>query len=544
MAVFKVLCSLLGLLTVVDALAQVQLGKATLVGRDVSDTVQFFGAIPFADPPLGQLRLKPPVLKTRLPPAVFNATAYGNACIQPPDEEGVSPPQSEDCLFINVYRPSSVPLTRKLPILFWTYGGSFARGSSTDFDGKDLVARSIKRGTPMIYVNFNYRLGPLGFPQGQEADDKRALNLGILDQIAALEWVQANIHAFGGDKDKVTISGESAGAIMTGVLFLNPHLGRLARAGILESGSPNGIAANPASRNEAAWKSFVEKVPSCASVAGTVDTFSCLKNATTDDIAAAIHQSISQSLSPVWAPTLDPGRGGLIPDYPSRLYEKGYFARLPFIAGTNTDEGTLFSIQQPLTDELLKAILISEYSPAATSIAELTSVADTLLKLYPADPTVGSPYGTGDELFGLPASYKRVASVVGDVNFDAPRRQWARAAAKAGVKSYGYHFTQPQPVPALGVYHSAEIVYVYAQPPPTDSTGQTISSIIADYWISFTVSLNPNDGKGVKRPNWPQYTTTNQVLLQLEAGNTTTVKDDFRKDQIDFLIKNSLVLRR
>lgn len=543
MANFKVLCSLLTLLTAVNALPQVKLGKATLVGEDVSNGVQFFGAIPFAEPPLGELRLKAPVLKTQLPPTTFNATSYGKACIQPALFDA-APPQSEDCLFINVYRPTGVPLNKKLPILFWTYGGGFVVGSADQFDGKDLVARSVERGTPIIYVNFNYRLGPLGFPQGQEADDKRALNLGILDQIAALEWVQANIHAFGGDKDKVTIVGESAGAMMTGVLFLNPELGKLARAGILESGSSNGVVAFPASHNEAVWKSFVEAVPACASVAATGKTFACLKNASTEEVAAAALQSISESFSLIWAPTLDSGRGSVYPDYPSRLYEKGHFARLPFIAGTNRDEGTLFSIQEPLTEEAIKDVLVAQYFPAATTDQELNKTVDALLKLYPADLAVGSPYGTGEELFGLPASYKRVASLMGDMTFDAPRRQWSQVAAKAGVKSYGYHFTQPQPEPALGVPHGAEMPYVYAQPPPTDPTGQGISAAIVDYWISFTVSLNPNDGKGVKRPEWPQYTTKNQVLLQLEGGNTTVVKDDFREEQINFLMKNALVLRR
>ncbi|KAF5340692.1 hypothetical protein D9611_007311 [Ephemerocybe angulata] len=544
MANFKVLCSLLTLLTAVNALPQVKLGKATLVGEDVSHEVQFFGAIPFAEPPLGELRLKAPVLKTQLPPTTFNATSYGKACIQPARFDAAAPPQSEDCLFINVYRPTGVPLSKKLPILFWTYGGGFVVGSADQFGGKDLVARSVERGTPIIYVNFNYRLGPLGFPQGQEADDKRALNLGILDQIAALEWVQANIHAFGGDKDKVTIVGESAGAMMTGLLFLNPELGKLARAGILESGSSNGAVAFPASHNEAVWKSFVEKVPACASVAATGKTFACLKNASTEEVAAAAPQSISEPFSLIWAPTLDSGRGSVYPDYPSRLYEKGHFARLPFIAGTNRDEGTLFSIQEPLTEEAIKDTLVAQYFPAATTDQELNKTVDALLKLYPADPAVGSPYGTGEVLFSLPASYKRVASLMGDMTFDAPRRQWSQVAAKSGIKSYGYHFTQSQPEPALGVPHGAEVPYVYAEPPSTDPAGQEVSAAIVDYWISFTVSLNPNDGKGVKRPEWPQYTTKNQVLLQLEGGNTTVVKDDFRKEQIDFLMKNALVLRR
>lgn len=532
------------LITLAGALPQVKLGKATVVGQDVSDKVEFFGGIPFAEPPLGELRLKPPVLKTQLPPTTFNASSYRNACIQPPFFGLPAPPQSEDCLSINIFRPAGIAPTARLPILFWTYGGGFALGSSMLFDAKDLVARSIERGTPLIYVNYNYRLGPLGFPQGKEAGDMGALNLGLRDQLAALEWVQANIHAFGGDKNKVTIFGESAGAMSTGLLYLNPQLEKLARAAIFESGSSNGLAAFPAARNDNLWKGFVEKVPSCSNLASSGDTFTCLKTASIEEITAAINDSAEELRLLQWGPTLDAGRDGIYSDYPSRLYEKGHFARLPFIAGTNRDEGTLFAIQTKLSDEDLKDMLVIQHSPAITSQVGLNSTVDKILELYPDDPTIGSPYGTGAELFGLPSSYKRHASLFGDITFAAPRRQWSQAAAKAGVKSYGYLFTQPQPSQPLGVTHGAEVPYVYAQPPPTDSAGQGMSAIIADYWISFTVSLDPNDGKGVKRPEWPQYTTKNQVLLQLEGGNTTVIKDDFRKEQIGFLIKNSLILRR
>jgi hypothetical protein len=113
----------------------------------------------------------------------------------------------------------------------------------------------------------------------------------------------------------------------------------------------------------------------------------------------------------VWTPTLDTGRNSLYPDLASRLYSKGRFARLPFIAGTNRDEGTLFASQQPLTDEVLKAVLIAANASPDGSASALGTAMDKVLELYPTDPAVGSPYGTGDELFGLPASYKRHASI-------------------------------------------------------------------------------------------------------------------------------------
>ncbi|RXW15272.1 hypothetical protein EST38_g10583 [Candolleomyces aberdarensis] len=539
MLVFHLLVCIL--VTAVRAAPEVKVGRTTISGRDITANVEFFGGIPFAEPPVGALRLRKPVLKVRLNTTTFNATAYGKSCLQPPL---FGPPStiSEDCLTISVFRPAGLKSSAKLPVLLWTYGGAFIIGASDMYNASNLVQRGIDRKTPIIYVNFNYRLGPLGFPQGQEAHDRRSLNLALEDQIAALEWVQTNIHFFGGDKNKVTIFGESAGAMMTGTLYLSSKLERLARGAILESGSSNGPSALPAAANELGWQGFVARVPSCASVATSGKTFDCLQNTTAEEISAAVLGGGIAFPGVAWGPTLDAGRNSLYPDLASRLYAKGRFARLPFIAGTNRDEGTLFASQQPLTDADFKAMVAG---PNITPGNVLDSAADKVLELYPADPTVGSPYGTGDELFGLPASYKRHASLMGDTLFDAPRRMWSQAAAKFGVKNYGYHFTDPQGVPAAGVPHGAEIAYVYGQVPPTaGAASQNLSVVMMDYWISFTVSLDPNDGKGVERPKWPQYKDKSQVLLQLEGGNTTVVKDDFREEAIGFLNKNAELFNR
>ncbi|TEB32792.1 triacylglycerol lipase 3 [Coprinellus micaceus] len=535
------LFSLACLVIVAHALPEVKLGRTTISGRAVSGEVDFFGGIPFAEPPIGQFRLRKPVLKTRLATPSFNASAYGKSCIQPMADPTTL---SEDCLTISIFRPAGLSSKDKLPVLFWTYGGAFVIGSSNMYDGANLVTRSVARGTPIIYVNFNYRLGPLGYPLGQEAHDKRALNLGLHDQTAALEWVQANIHLFGGDKTKITIFGESAGAMMTGVQFLNPQLGKLARGAIFESGQANGPATFPAARNEPFWQRFVGNVASCAGLATSGKTFDCLKDAPTEEITAAVLSTVTFA-DLVWVPTVDTGKGSIYPDYPSRLFAKGRFAKLPFIAGNNRDEGTFFAAAQEMKDADFKTLLVGQHLPPTVSQKVLEEVADKLLELYPDDPTVGSPFGTGGELFGLPSSFKRSAALMGDLTFVAARRQWNQVGAQFGVKSYGYHFAHAQsPASQMGVPHASEIPFVYGQIPPADSAGQSLSSIMMDYWISFTVSLTPNDGKGLERPNWPRYTERDQVVLQLEGRNTTAVKDDFRKEQLAFLAKNAFVLRR
>ncbi|KAJ8072264.1 hypothetical protein PM082_015823 [Marasmius tenuissimus] len=307
----------------------VTLGRTTLVGRDVTLLQQdFFGGIPFAKAPVGELRLRPPV-KAELSEGSFDASNFSLFCLQP----GFSLSEmSEDCLTVNVYRPSGVSKGANLPVLFWTYGGAVPQTYST-------AAPLSRKGTPVIVVTHNYRLGPLGFAQGAEANRKGALNLALRDQVAALEWVQENVCHFGGDKDKVTIFGESAGAIMIGVQFLNPKFSKLVRAAIFESGSAATALEHTAEVREAVWTNFVAGVPECASVANTNNTFDCLRTTNTSSIFQGLEAAINEADEQTpFNPTLD-GPGGFLPERPSRLWEQGRFARAPFIAGTNLDEG-------------------------------------------------------------------------------------------------------------------------------------------------------------------------------------------------------------
>ncbi|KAF9045371.1 esterase 1 [Panaeolus papilionaceus] len=526
------------------AAPQVKIGGTTFTGRDVTLFKQdFFGGIPFAEPPLGNLRLKPPVLKTRLNQKTFDASNFGKGCLQ---VGGTPTTFSEDCLTINVFRPTGISKDAQLPVLFWTpsadfgpasYGGGFQDGEASIFNGSAIVAQSVARGTPLIYVNFNYRLGPLGFPQGQEADNKKALNLALKDQLAALEWVQANIEFFGGDKKKVTAFGESAGAIMTAVLFLNSPIEKLARAAIFESGSAATALEFPAARREVDWQNFVSGVPSCASLATSGNTFDCLQHANSTEILSGVVNAINSANELFgFDPTID-GPGGLFPEIASQILKKNKFAKLPFIAGTNLDEGTIFTSQTSLTQDDIKANIIASYSPPLVDPAVLQATADRLLELYPDDPADGSPFDTGVSTFGLPSGFKREAALQGDLSFQSQRRSWIQTASRAGVKTFGYLFTQPQPdlPPAVGVAHGSEVLFVYGAPTDRSPSAVQLSSIMIDYWVSFATSLDPNDGKGNARPVWPQYTPSNEVLLQLNGDNTTVIPDDYRKEQIDFI---------
>ncbi|KAF8056297.1 extracellular triacylglycerol lipase precursor [Lyophyllum atratum] len=532
----QLLVALVYVASLAAAAPEVKLGRTTLVGRDVTGLKQdFFGGIPFAEPPVGQLRLRPPVLKTHLTGKTFDASNFGPACFQ----SGVPvAAMSEDCLTINILRPSGISSESSLPVLFWTYGGGFVAGASSIYNGSAIVAQSVARGTPLIYVNFNYRLGPLGFPQGQEADDRKALNLALRDELAALEWVQQNIGRFGGDKRKVTAFGESAGAIMTSILFLNSPLEKLVRGVILESGSPASALTFKASRREVDWQNFVGGVPHCASKATSSHTFDCLKTANSSDILQGLLHSLSAApeLFP-FDPTID-GPGGLYPDIPSNVFAEGRFARLPSIAGTNLDEGTLFTPRTINSEGQVRDSIIANFSPPIVSTATLASTADKLLQLYPDDPAVGSPFGTGNQTFGLSSVFKQVAALQGDLSFQSQRRSWSQTFSRAGVKTFGYLFTEPQPATAafgLGVAHGSEVTFVYGKPTTATPSSTKLSSLMIEYWVSFATSLDPNDGRGLERPEWAQYTHENQVVMQLNGANLTLIPDDYRKEQIDFI---------
>ncbi|KAF5325380.1 hypothetical protein D9619_009952 [Psilocybe cf. subviscida] len=528
-------CVLLASLTLaLAANPTIKVGGTALNGLSLPELgVEFFGGIPFAEPPLRDLRLKPPVLKTRLNIPQFDASSYGIGCLQPAANTSEF---SEDCLTLNIHRPAGVAPNAKLPVMFWTFGGGFTVGSGASQNGSRLVAHSVARGTPIIYVNHNYRLGPLGFPQGQEADDNKILNLALKDTLAALEWVQANIGIFGGDKSKVTVFGESAGAGIIGTLMLDSPLPTMARAAILESGTADGVPPFKAADNEKAWEVFVSAIPSCAALATSGKTLDCLAKASRTEIFSALNYTITNTGS--FGLTID-GPNGIVPALPSRLLSSGRFSRMPFIAGTNLDEGTVFvNPESDLSENAIRNTLITRYSPPLVSSAALNATVNQLLKLYPDVLALGSPYNTGNETFGLPAGFKRESAIIGDTVIQAPRRRLTQAASKFDIPAYAYYFTQPQPfgLPYDGVAHTTEIAFVYGTTPDTSP----LSEIMMDYWLSYGTSLTPNDGKGSKRPNWPRYTSHNQILMQLNSGNLTVIPDAYRKTQIDFINSNPL----
>ncbi|KJA24904.1 hypothetical protein HYPSUDRAFT_76245 [Hypholoma sublateritium FD-334 SS-4] len=522
----------------------VTLGRTRIIGSQVAN-VEFFGGIPFAEPPLGQLRLASPVLQTTINAATFQAAKFGASCLQnalPANEV------SEDCLNLNIFRPAGTEVNSNLPVMVWLYGV----GSSSLYDATELVARSVTRGTPVIFVSINYRLGPLGFPQGIEAGLRNITNLGLQDQLVALEWVQENIARFGGSKNAVTVIGQSAGADSISLHFLGSKLKTLARAAILESTVM--FPTFGPERNDAIWQSFVGAVPACADTQGTNSTFACLRTASTASLLQALTTAGIFGNSTDFLPVID-GPNGLLPDRPSLLPQR---SRLPALIGSNLDEGTLFVPQDVTAPDQITQFLTQFTTPTTlVSPLALAATLEEVLNLYADVPALGSPFGTGNNTFGLAPEYKRFAAIQSDFLFQSARRTFSQQTSAAGTRVFGYLFNDPDavaqtaslpatpPAPgSLGIPHSSELDYVFNTLVNKTPTAIALSRNIQDYWLSFATSLTPNDGRGARRPTWEQFTPKNQILMQLNGHATQLIPDNFRANGIQFFQNNPDALHR
>ncbi|KAJ7474290.1 esterase 1 [Mycena latifolia] len=529
----------------------IKLGRALLSGSIPAPGLEFFGGIPYAEPPVGDLRFRRPVRKASLGMGTINATHFGPSCLQTVPVSIITP-ISEDCLTVNVIRPVGLPPKNELfPVLVWVHGGGFSTQGSSFDDATGIVAQSVSRGTPIVFASFNYRLGPLGFAPGQEAEDAGVLNLGLRDAMVAFRWIQDNIGAFGGDRTKVTTFGISAGSMVIANLMLNPAMGNFTRAMIFQSGTFANAPSFPASHRQADWDNFVRAVPECQYTLTNSTSLDCLRTVDPSALVDAIGIATGRANEQFpWVPTID-GPGGVIPGLPSKLLQAGQFAHLPFIAGDVLDEGTAFVPTSTDSTKTITSGLLSNYSVSAVPTSALEAAIDHVVELYPNIPALGCPYNTGNEAFGLNPQFKRYAAVVGDLFFIAHRRALSQTASKMGIKSFGYVFSDPPPAnlgipPFLGVFHAVDENYLFGRLPGENASiaALQLAKVVIDYWISFTTSLDPNDGLGSERPQWPEYTSDAQVLMQLHGDNTTVIPDDFRAEGIASINANPVLFRR
>ena len=522
--------------------------QATIVG--LSGNVEQFPGVPFAQPPTGSLRLKPPQPLTQ-PYGVYNATANPPACPQfifsttindaiPTAEIGLlldtplfqkALDESEDCLYLSIYRPAGTTPNSKLPVLFWIFGGGFEIGWNSMYDGTPWVTESVSEGQPIIVVTVNYRVGGFGFLPGKEILADGSANLGLLDQRLGLEWVADNIAAFGGDPSKVTIWGESAGAISVFDQMIlydgdNTYNGQpLFRGAMMNSGSA--IPADPVDCPRA--QLVYDTVVAAAGCSSASDTLECLReadyetllNATNSVPALLSYTSVALS----YLPRPD---GTIFTDSPEVLAQEGKFARVPFILGDQEDEGTLFALFQSnitTTDELIDYLLTIFFHDANATVIE------DLVALYSDTSTDGSPFRTGIFNDWYP-EFKRLAAILGDLTFTLTRRATLEIASTVApdLPSWSYLSSYDYGTPIMGTFHGSDILQVFFGIYPNYA-----SASFHAYYISFVNNLDPNVGNSY--PNWPQWSENNQ-LLNTYPTFSQLITDDFRSNIVDFLVPN------
>jgi para-nitrobenzyl esterase len=487
-------------LTVVLALiggpAYAQIGEVDVTGGRVSGVVTngivAFKGIPFAAPPVGALRWKAPQPVVTWS-GVRPATTFAPGCMQDPTLArlfGAPDAISEDCLYLNVWTPAKA-VTERLPVMVWIYGGAFTSGMTSipAYDGAPLAEKGV------VIVSVSYRLDAFGFlahPELSKESGKGSGNYGLQDQIAGLRWVKSNITRFGGDPNRVTIFGESAGGISVSMLAASPAAKGLFQRAISESGGSFGPARTA---NEGG-----ATVPSLKVAETTGQTF--LRRLGVADITAAreVPAGRIQGLPASFWPVFD---GDVLPDDQHERYQAKRFNDTPILVGTNSDEGITF-VPGATQPEAFERSIRSAYGAKA----------ETILAAYP-HATVAESSQSARDIFR-------------DATFAWHTWAWAMLQSKRGDgKAYVYYFDHRTPLSPNGAGHAAEIPYVLrtlgrftgpaalvGAPRPDD---RAMSDLMSSYWVNFAKTGDPN-GPGL--PPWPAFTERAQTVMHFDASSS------------------------
>jgi para-nitrobenzyl esterase len=450
-------------------------------GAAAGNTDQFLG-IPYAAPPVGPLRWRPPQ-----PPApwhgIRDATAYAPHCPQPASFFGVAS-TSENCLYLNVFRPAGRVGARNLPVMVWIHGGALVVGESDDYNPAALVAHGV------IVVTINYRIGALGFlahPALASYPGGPSGNYGLMDQQAALRWVQRNIRNFGGDPRNVTIFGESAGGLSVLSQLVSPGARRLFARAIVESGTYD-LTQAPLATAEAAGETFAAKA-GCAS-----QTAACLRSLPVSTILD--NEDFSG-----YTPDID---GKVLTQSIGTALTGGQFAHVPVIIGTNHDEWRLFVAEStlegaPVTAANYQAMISSTLGVPAAAAAVIAAVYP--LSDYPSPSLALGAVGT-DAIFACPALT-------------------AEDSLSKYVPTYAYEFNDEN-APELflppvgfpyGAAHASELQYLFALgnvafPAPLSAPQQQLAAAMQQDWTNLAQRGFPGGG-------WPRFSSVSPQWLSL-----------------------------
>ncbi|TFB00441.1 Lipase 2 [Trichoderma ghanense] len=486
----------------------IDLGYAKYRGLTLPDaSVDTFLGMRYAQPPLSGLRFRAPQDPSP-ESSIQDASKFGPVCIGP--AQSPSPSTSEDCLFVNVFKPSNATPESNLPVWVYIQGGGYATNSNANYNGTEVVQQS---GHGLIFVNFNYRVGALGFLASEHVRQDGHLNAGLLDQRKLLHWVKKHIKQFGGNPNHIVIHGVSAGAGSV-THHLTAYAAKketnLFAAAI--SQSPFWPTLRTVPDMEFQYRRVLANA-NCSSL-------DCLRQLDTQAFLDAAPVERFQGVgsdAPLplwyWLPVID---GDLVTDHLYSQFQHGSFIRVPLIVSHDTDEGTYFGANASTPSEV-ESFLLTNYPNLQPS--QLSTILRTYSPEKLASFANHAPYFPSAE-----ASY-------GDATFICPGNTVAASAARRfdprRVWNYHYNVLDPDIVASgLGVPHTLETSAIlgpgYAGPSPASyyTTNAAIVPITMHYFLSFVMNLNPNAAKYASAPHWDPWGQGTGQRLRLETNNT------------------------
>ena len=483
-----------------------------------NEEVHVFRGIPYAEPPVGPLRWRPPRPMKRWE-GLLNASSYGNSCVNHCTNSDMTDFSSkggdEDCLYLNVYAPREATNTSQLPCLVWVHGGAFEFGTSNEYNGSTLVSFWRSRESPALLVTLNYRLNIFGFLGSDQLRDRDPLrstgNYGLQDQRMALQWVQENIAAFGGDPSKVLLFGQSSGAAAISMHLVMPNSYGLYSKALMQSGAFGGWSAQHMQRKEF-WFQQLMNQTKCKNV-------DCLVALSQEELLLAYMAipdghcceklSVPGAAPEVpWSATID---GVELTALPWDLLRKGKVNKVPMLIGSTLDDGArTCRVDQNLSaQDFLR--LFQDTHPMSLPPPQL----------YSAKPIVPG-YGEG---------YWSSVRVATDQNWFCPGHWASRILAKSSpVYEYIWaHGLGGTPI----VTHSTDLPFVFMElPADASSEEKQLAADVAMSWYHFAASGQP------KAPDlWPALSATEAPMLKFQVeskGGVHVIDGNFRDPQCSF----------